>query len=199
MKNFCLIGFLVLLNFFSQTSAETPSVTSEINQEGSANATSLTLSNDSLEKFSHPLPVDKAFKLSATLLNNNTLSVRWLVEQDYYLYKDKISFSFEEASIENINFPNAIIKNDEFFGEVSVYNTPLEVKIDLNSIQSAKKVMYSKYILNRSVYNLHLKGTIRFYTRGPNAVELIDKDGLIYLIGSQNSVELERIINQELS
>jgi len=135
MKNFCLIGFLVLLNFFSQTSAETPSVTSEINQEGSANATSLTLSNDSLEKFSHPLPVDKAFKLSATLLNNNTLSVRWLVEQDYYLYKDKISFSFEEASIENINFPNAIIKNDEFFGEVSVYNTPIEIQVDLNSAQ----------------------------------------------------------------
>jgi len=77
--------------------------------------------------------------------------------------------------------------------------TSRKVKIDLNSIQSAKKVMYSKYILNRSVYNLHLKGTIRFYTRGPNAVELIDKDGLIYLIGSQNSVELERIINQELS
>ncbi len=77
--------------------------------------------------------------------------------------------------------------------------TSRKVKIDLNSIQSVKKVMYSKYILNRSVYNLHLKGTIRFYTRGPNAVELIDKDGLIYLIGSQNSAELERIINQELS
>ena len=77
--------------------------------------------------------------------------------------------------------------------------TSRKVKIDLNSIQSVKKVMYSKYILNRSVYNLHLKGTIRFYTRGPNAVELIDKDGLIYLIGSQNSAELARVISQELS
>jgi len=77
--------------------------------------------------------------------------------------------------------------------------TSRKVKIDLNSIQSAKKVMYSKYILNRSVYNLHLKGTIRFYTRGPNAVELIDKDGLIYLIGSQNSAEFARVISQELS
>ena len=77
--------------------------------------------------------------------------------------------------------------------------TSRKVKIDLNSIQSVKKVMYSQYILNRSVYNLHLKGTIRFYTRGPNAVELIDKDGLIYLIGSQNSAELTRVISQELS
>ena len=77
--------------------------------------------------------------------------------------------------------------------------TSRKVKIDLNSIQSVKKVMYSQYILNRAVYNLHLKGTIRFYTRGPNAVELIDKDGLIYLIGSQNSAELARVISQELS
>ena len=59
--------------------------------------------------------------------------------------------------------------------------------------------MYSKYILNRSVYNLHLKGTIRFYTRGTDAVKLTDKDGLIYLIGSQKSEELSRVINQELN
>ena len=77
--------------------------------------------------------------------------------------------------------------------------TSRKVKIDLNSIQSVKKVMYSQYILNRSVYNLHLKGTIRFYTRGTDAVELTDKDGLIYLIGSQKSEELVRVINQELN
>ena len=76
--------------------------------------------------------------------------------------------------------------------------TSRKVKINLNSIQSAKKVEYSKYILNRSVYNLHLKNTIRFYTRGLGAVELIDKDGLVYLIGSQKPEELERTINQEL-
>ncbi|MBC8265383.1 MAG: hypothetical protein H8E84_00270 [Flavobacteriales bacterium] len=77
--------------------------------------------------------------------------------------------------------------------------TSRKIKIDLVSIKSVKKVMYSKYILNRSVYNLHLKGTIRFYTRGSEAVELIDKDGLIYLIGSQKSEELARTINQELT
>ena len=77
--------------------------------------------------------------------------------------------------------------------------TSRKIKIDLGSIRSVKKVKYSKYILNRSVYNLHLKGTIRFYTRGSDAVELTDRDGLIYLIGSQKSEELARAINQELS
>ncbi len=76
--------------------------------------------------------------------------------------------------------------------------TSRKVKIDIASIVSAKKVKYSKYFLNRSVYNLHLKGTIRFYTRGIDAVELIDKDGLVYLIGSQKAEELARIINNKL-
>lgn len=76
--------------------------------------------------------------------------------------------------------------------------TSRKVKIDTASIVSAKKAKYSKYFLNRSVYNLHLKGTIRFYTRGVDAVELIDKDGLVYLIGSQKAEELARVINIKL-
>ena len=76
--------------------------------------------------------------------------------------------------------------------------TSRKVKIYTSSIVSAKKVNYSKYFLNRSVYNLHLKGTIRFYTRGVDAVELIDKDGLVYLIGSQKAEELAIVINIKL-
>ena len=76
--------------------------------------------------------------------------------------------------------------------------TSRKIKIDIVSLVSAKKVNYSKYIINRAVYNLHLKGTIRFYTRGNDAVELTDKDGLIYLIGSQKAEELSRAINNKL-
>ena len=77
--------------------------------------------------------------------------------------------------------------------------TSRKIKIDTVSIVSVKKVQYSKYFLNRAVYNLHLKGTIRFYTRGTDAVELIDKDGLVYLIGSQKAEELTRVIQNKLS
>ena len=74
--------------------------------------------------------------------------------------------------------------------------TSRKVKIDISSLVSCEEVSYSKYILNRSVYNLHRKGTIRFYTRGKEAVALEDKDGLIYLIGSQKASELNRVINK---
>ena len=132
MKRFWLISFVILLNLFSQSSAEKVPVANELGSESSQNLSVITLGKE-LQKVSHPLPADKAFNLSAILLDNNTLLVRWLVQPDYYLYKDKILFSFEDASIENINFPESVTKNDEFFGEVSVFNTPLEVKVDLNN------------------------------------------------------------------
>ena len=132
MKRFWLISFVILLNLFSQSSAEKVPVSNELGSESSQNLSVITLGKE-LQKVSHPLPVDKAFNLSAILLDNNTLLVRWLVQPDYYLYKDKILFSFEDASIENINFPESVTKNDEFFGEVSVFNAPLEVKVDLNN------------------------------------------------------------------
>ena len=76
--------------------------------------------------------------------------------------------------------------------------TSRKVKIDIGSLVSVRKVEYSKYIINRSVYNLHFKGVIRFYTRGKEAVELKDRDGLIYLIGTQEREKLFNVINEQL-
>lgn len=68
--------------------------------------------------------------------------------------------------------------------------TSRKVKLDLRNIVSIEPVRYSKFFLNRPVYNLHRRGTIRFYCSGRKAVELTDKDELIYLIGTQKQDEL---------
>jgi len=77
--------------------------------------------------------------------------------------------------------------------------TARKVKIDLSSVNAVREIKYSNIYLNRSVYNLHRKGKIRFYTRGHRAVELVDKDGLIYVIGTQRPAELARVLNEHLS
>jgi hypothetical protein len=74
--------------------------------------------------------------------------------------------------------------------------TSRKVKIDLNNITEIRKVKYSKYLLNRPVYNLHFKNKIRFFTQGNDAVELTDKDGLKYRIGSQKADELKKVLEQ---
>jgi hypothetical protein len=72
--------------------------------------------------------------------------------------------------------------------------TSRKVKIDLNTIVEVKKVKYSRYSLNRPVYNLHYKNKIRFFTQGEDAIDVVDKDGLIYRIGSQKADELLKIL-----
>jgi hypothetical protein len=71
------------------------------------------------------------------------------------------------------------------------------VKIDLNSIVKAEKAPYSRYWFNNPVYNLHSKGTIRFYTYGKDAIHLTDRDGLVYIISSHHCNEFLRAIESE--
>jgi hypothetical protein len=73
------------------------------------------------------------------------------------------------------------------------------VKIDLNSIVKVEKNAYSKYLFNNPVYNLHTKGTIRFYAAGNDAIYLTDRDGLVYIIGSQHANEFLRAIKEEMT
>ena len=61
------------------------------------------------------------------------------------------------------------------------------VKIDLNSIVKVDKDKYSTYFFNNPVYNLHKNGKIRFFSGGKDAIWLTDQDGLIYVIGTQQS------------
>ncbi|HTH81665.1 MAG TPA: hypothetical protein VL490_01945 [Mucilaginibacter sp.] len=72
------------------------------------------------------------------------------------------------------------------------------VKIDLNSIVKVEKAPYSRYLFNNPVYNLHSKGTIRFFAAGKEAIHLTDRDGLVYIIGSQHPNEFLRAIQAEM-
>ena len=77
--------------------------------------------------------------------------------------------------------------------------TARKVKIDLSSIKEISKVKYSRFFFNRAVYNLHLRGAIHFYTRGKECIQLTDKDGLKYLIGTQKPTELLRVLKEQLT
>ncbi len=72
------------------------------------------------------------------------------------------------------------------------------VKIDLNSIVKVEKGEYSRYLFNNPVYNLHNKGTIRFFASGNDALFLTDRDGLVYIIGSQHINEFFRAVQDEM-
>lgn len=73
-----------------------------------------------------------------------------------------------------------------------------KVKVQLDTIVSVERTRYSTYIINNPVYNLHVDGTIKFYTGGPDAVKLTDREGMVYLIGTHKPEELVRVIKEQL-
>lgn len=73
------------------------------------------------------------------------------------------------------------------------------VKINLDNIVKVERTKYSSYIINNPVYNLHTNGKIKFYAGGKEAISLIDRDGLEYLIGTQCPEEFENAIRKEMA
>ena len=136
MKHFFSIILFLLLIPFSQTWSETLNTDSALSQSSSAESSSQLLSDNNSKNEKHPLPVKEAFQLKALSIDGETVVVSWLVKNNYYLYKDKISFVAEGARIESAIFPKAKLKEDEFFGEVSIYDEPLEVTLLLSDITS---------------------------------------------------------------
>ncbi|WP_432709748.1 hypothetical protein [Pedobacter sp.] len=76
--------------------------------------------------------------------------------------------------------------------------TAKKVTIDLNSIVNVRKDVYSSFMLNNPVYNLHRKGSVRFYSSGKDAIVLTDRDGMEYFIGTQRPNELYLVIQEEM-
>ena len=136
MKHFFSIILFLLLIPLSQTWAETLNTDNALSQSSSAESSSLLLSDNNSKNKKHPLPVKEAFELKALSVDGETVAVKWLTKNNYYLYKDKISFVAEGARIESAIFPKAKLKEDEFFGEVSIYDEPLEVTLLLSDITS---------------------------------------------------------------
>jgi hypothetical protein len=89
--------------------------------------------------------------------------------------------------------------------KIRVYKTHLEldglwtsrkVNIDLKNVVKIERKRYSQYHFNNPVFNLHLKGLVRFYTGGSEAVELTFKSGEPYRIGTLRPIELEKLLRE---
>ncbi len=74
-----------------------------------------------------------------------------------------------------------------------------KVKIDLESIVDSKIIFFESNNFNVPEYNLHRKGKIKFYTFGNEAIELTDKEGLKYIIGTQKAGEFLAFVNSRIN
>ncbi|MNJ30023.1 Thiol:disulfide interchange protein DsbD precursor [compost metagenome] len=95
------------------------------------NRPSATLGAASLNNSSDFLPVHEAFKLSLIQSDAQTLKLRFVATDGYYLYRHRFQFRTEPADIAlgKAQIPPGEAKHDEFFGDVEVYHGILDIDI----------------------------------------------------------------------
>ena len=79
-----------------------------------------------------PLEADKAFVIDHMVTGPNEVIVRWQISENYYLYKEKFIFSSSDFYINNVNFPPAAVKFDDFFGLSEVYHNVMETTLQIS-------------------------------------------------------------------
>ncbi|PVZ43341.1 protein-disulfide reductase DsbD [Pseudomonas sp. CC120222-01a] len=95
------------------------------------NRPSATLGAASLSNNADFLPVHEAFKLSLVQADAQTIKLRFVATDGYYLYRHRFHFRTEPADIAlgPPNIPKGEAKHDEFFGDVEVYHGVLDIEI----------------------------------------------------------------------
>jgi len=81
------------------------------------------------------LPVREAFKLSLISSSSESVKLRFVAAEGYYLYRHRFSFSSEPADIHlgQAVLPAGQAKHDEYFGDVEVYYEVLDVEVPVDN------------------------------------------------------------------
>jgi thiol:disulfide interchange protein DsbD len=90
------------------------------------------------------LKPEEAFEFSATIKNENTLSVNWEIAPTYYLYREKIKLELVDASgvkLGDFSIPKGSPKHDEAFGNVEIFSGNLKFDVPLIREKNASKTL----------------------------------------------------------
>ncbi|HEK1687538.1 TPA: protein-disulfide reductase DsbD [Pseudomonas putida] len=95
------------------------------------NRPSATLGAASLSNSADFLPVHEAFKLDLISADAQSIKLRFVATEGYYLYRHRFQFRSEPADIAigNARIPQGEAKHDEFFGDVEVYHGIVDIEV----------------------------------------------------------------------
>lgn len=78
------------------------------------------------------LDPEKAFRISARVLDPQTAEVEFKIAKGYYMYRDRFRFSTIAGKLlAEVDLPHGKLKRDEFFGETQVFRDLVKIKVPL--------------------------------------------------------------------
>ena len=97
---------------------------------GSRNALELLLQG---EDESRILPVDEAFPFDY-LRDRDQLILRWQTVEGHYLYRHRFAIHRASGEAISLQLPDGQLEKDPYFGDVYIFERPLEFSVDLNRL-----------------------------------------------------------------
>ncbi len=142
------------------------------------------------------MPVDQAFVIDFEQ-QGNQVKVSWVIADGYYMYRNKLKFEVDGATIGEITLPQGKDHTDEYFGEQEVYYSFVEVPVGLK--EAAKDASFSATFMGCAEGKLCFPPTKRSLTL--NAVEandgLVNADNQSATTGSENKAADEAPVTQQ--
>lgn len=88
------------------------------------------------------LDPEKAFEFSARVAGPDAIEVRYVIAKGYYLYRDKLRFTLEPATLGkgSVQLPQGLVHKDEFFGETRIYRDVVTITLPIRSDASPGRV-----------------------------------------------------------
>lgn len=81
-----------------------------------------------------PLAADKAFQFSIVTEDANKVVVNWQMPEGYYLYRQKINFSFQPENVKaDIQFPQGEVKQDLNHAQYEIYRNNVSIPLTIKS------------------------------------------------------------------
>lgn len=90
------------------------------------------------------LPIDQAYKVSASISAPGVVNVHWTIAPDYYLYRKQMRFAAGDGfTLGSVQLPQGTKFFDQYLGEAEIYHNTIDVNIPYTLAPGAQRVKFS--------------------------------------------------------
>ena len=88
------------------------------------------------------LSAEQAFDIELLPMLDNQLPVVLTIADGYYLYRDKLKFTLDGATIGDVQLPPGVAQSDEFYGQTQVYRHRQRINLPIENLRVATDEAY---------------------------------------------------------
>lgn len=90
------------------------------------------------------LPIDQAYKLTASVTTPGVIKLHWTIAPHYYLYRGQMKFTGGEGvTLGPAQLPNGLKYHDQYLGDVETYHNSIDATVPYTLAPGTKRIKFS--------------------------------------------------------